>query len=248
MKLSLPIAASLAVALLTSPLHASPVTFFGENLNPGNSTVGAPVTARDEFVSNLTGVGTENFEGFTNGTGSPINLTFPGSIGGIDATLSGGGATIRSFASVGRFATSGTNYVETNAGGGFAISFSSAISAFGFFATDIGDFGGQLTLRLTPDGGGAFVDLTVPHTLGVSGSTDAALLFFGFYDLDQSYTNIAFLNSSTGDVFGFDDMIIGDRQQVTPTPTNPIPLPAAGWLMLGGMGALAALRRRRKAA
>lgn len=31
-------------------------------------------------------------------------------------------------------------------------------------------------------------------------------------------------------------------------PTPPIPLPAAGWLMIAGLGGLAALRRRRKAA
>lgn len=55
MKFSFSLAVSVAVALLSAPLNASPVTFFGENLNPGNLTVGAPVTARDDFVSNLTG-------------------------------------------------------------------------------------------------------------------------------------------------------------------------------------------------
>jgi hypothetical protein len=33
-----------------------------------------------------------------------------------------------------------------------------------------------------------------------------------------------------------------------PPPPPPVPLPAAGWLMLAGIGGLAALRRRRKAA
>ena len=35
---------------------------------------------------------------------------------------------------------------------------------------------------------------------------------------------------------------------VTGSPAAPIPLPAAGWLLIGGLGALAALRRRRAAA
>lgn len=33
-----------------------------------------------------------------------------------------------------------------------------------------------------------------------------------------------------------------------PPPPPPVPLPAAGWLMIAGLGGLAALRRRRKAA
>lgn len=33
-----------------------------------------------------------------------------------------------------------------------------------------------------------------------------------------------------------------------PPPPPPIPLPAAGWLLLGGLGALAAVRRRKRAA
>ncbi len=237
------VAAGLAAGLL-SPTHAAPVTFFGENTAPGETTTGDPVTAHTAFLSTLTGVGVEDFEGIAANTTSPITLSFPGSAGDITATLSGGGAQIYNTPYKGRFATSGSNLVETDTGGSFTISFSQAISAFGFYGTDIGDFGGQLTLRLTPAGGGSDVDLVVPHTIDAA---DGSLLFFGFYDLDQTYTGLSFLNSTGADAFAFDDMIVGDRQQVTPppTPTAPIPLPAAGWLLIGGLGALAALRRRR---
>lgn len=40
---------------------------------------------------------------------------------------------------------------------------------------------------------------------------------------------------------------VGGTVIVPPNP-NPVPLPAAGWMLLAGMGALAASRRRRKAA
>ena len=70
-----------------------------------------------------------------------------------------------------------------------------------------------------------------------------SLLFFGFYDTMETYTSILFLNQpGSGDFFGFDDMIVGDRGQVTP---DPVPLPAAGWMLLAGIGGLAAARRKK---
>ncbi|MEO1687486.1 MAG: VPLPA-CTERM sorting domain-containing protein [Pseudomonadota bacterium] len=48
------------------------------------------------------------------------------------------------------------------------------------------------------------------------------------------------LNSQSGDFVVMDDFIFGEPTQV--------PLPAAGWLLLAGIGGLAAVRRRRAAA
>ena len=234
--------AATAVFVSTSfAVSATPVTFFGENLNPNSMVSGDPVTARDEFLANLDGgFGTEDFES------GGLTLTFPGSTGDIEATLSGGSTGIESGSSRGRFATSGSNFVETGSGGDFNISFNTSISAFGFFATDIGDFDNSLGLRLTLTGGG-FVDLDVPNTVG---SPSGSLLFFGFVDTEDTYTNISFTNEPTGtDVFGFDDMIVGDAGQIViqdPQP-NPVPLPASILLLgtaLAGFGAA----RRRKAA
>ena len=156
----------------------------------------------------------------------------------------------------GRFSTTGggdLNYWRAKAGTGagnntaglFSITFSTAISAFGFYGTDIGDFEGTLSLLLTPSGGGADVQLDVPNSIGSNGS----LLFFGFLDRTISYSKITFRtagSSVTSDYFGFDDFLVADRNQITATAT-----PEPGSLALAGLGLLAAasitLRRRRAA-
>lgn len=226
-----------------SAAHAAPFTYFGENLNPGAAVSGDPLTARTAFLSALSGgIGTENFEGVSGS--APIALSFPGSTGSITATLNGD-ADIQSGPNAGRFATSGSRYVETDSGGDFSIGFSSPISAFGFYGTDIGDFGNQLVLRLTASGGGT-VDLNVGNTLGSSGSTSGSLLFFGFVDTMDAYTSIAFLNiPGSADVFGFDDMTIGDLQQIVNPPQ--VPLPASVLLLGSGLVGLLGFRRKSRA-
>src|SRR5690606_11018247 len=124
-----------ALFACTGTTFAVPTIFFGENLRPNLSVTGDPVDARNAFLAGLTGVGNEDFEGFSTGTAAPINLSFPGSSGAIGATLSGDGR-IQGSASVGRFATSCTKYWDMSAQ--FDLTFTTAISAFGFYGTDIG--------------------------------------------------------------------------------------------------------------
>ena len=149
--------------------QAAPVTFFGEDLNPSGSTpIPTPLsnTARDNFFNNLTGVSTETFEEFNSGN-SNLSVTFPGS--GITASLSGG--VIQNFSSAGRFAISSPNYYNTDTST-FAINFTAPVAAFGFYGTDIGDFGGVLSLTLT-DIHGNVSSLVVPASEGSSGSQPA---------------------------------------------------------------------------
>ena len=69
----------LGAAVISS---AAPVIFFGEDLGLGENTPLASwpnaSAAETAFLSNLEGVGTENFESFTQGTSASLEITFPG--------------------------------------------------------------------------------------------------------------------------------------------------------------------------
>lgn len=223
--------------VFTAAAYAAPTTFFGQDQNPSSSTANSDL-AHTQFLSNLSsGVGTENFEGIAAGNYGALALSFPGSTGNITANLSGN-LLICAFdgcGGAGRFATSGSHYLDTS--DAFTLSFSSPISAFGFYATDLGDINGDLTLLLS---GGGTVSFTVP----TAGSADGNQLFWGFIDPLQSYTGIQFGNTSPGnDFFGFDDMIIGDLGQVQIGVPEPGALAMLGMGLLG-MLSLVFLRRR----
>lgn len=235
-------------SIASTSAHAGYTTFFGENTNGGNgalATYSAASGARSNFLSNLTGVGTETFEGKTGS--SPFALTFPGAG---TATLTGGGnvatVPIGSTNGVGRYATSGTNYWEMSAGTGFSITFSQSIAAFGFFGIDLGDFNGSVQLRTTGNNG-VIDTITVPHSTG--SQMNGSVLYFGMIaqTAAEEFNKIEFLTSSgSGDFFGFDDMTIGSREQVcTGNCGNNVPEPGSLALMGGAFAAMAALRRRR---
>lgn len=231
--------------LTSSAVIAAPITYFGEDLNPGGSLPvgGNAQTAQADFLSNLTGVGIEDFESVAQGTSlNPgFNVSFPGSSGSITGTLSavgtsspGGvcgssGGTVGSIGcGFGRFATSGTQHLHTTSSA-FELTFSSAISAFGFYGIDIGDINGNIELILS--NGGGSVNLAVPHTNG--STANGNVLFFGFIDMIDTYTGIRFTNSGSGsDVFGFDDLIIGDIGQIASVP-EPTPLALMSLALFG---------------
>jgi hypothetical protein len=230
------VAAASALALAGSAM--ADTTFFGEDLTPGGTLAGMvnSQAARASFLSGLVGVGTETFEGFSAGTTPPINLPFAGAG---SATLNGS-AFVQNLTGAGRFATSGSNWVESDAGGDFSISFSNVggIAAFGFYGTDLGDFGNQLTLRFTRLDNTTY-DVLVPNSI----NTDGTGIFFGFIaSAANVFKNVEFLNNPGGvDVFGFDDMTIGSLQQVVPLP----PAAWAGLATLTGVAGIGYIRRRR---
>jgi hypothetical protein len=129
----------------------------------------------------------------------------------------------------------------------FTVTFSnpSGIAAFGFYATDIGDFGAHLTLTLT-DLSNVTKTLTLTNSTSLDGSLSGSNLYFGFFDTGDTYKQIVFNSDSASlgaDVFGFDDMSVGSLEQVTPSAT---PLPAALPLFASGAGVFGFLGWRRK--
>ncbi len=233
--------AALAAAAISSPTLAQTI-YFGENLAPGAAVSGAPLTARNSFAGQLTGVSTEDFSGFAAGS-NPATLTFTGSAGPINGTFSGSSGQIcvvNGCGGSGRFATSATAYFDVSSTIG--LSFSSSIAAFGFYGTDIGDINGALTITLLRNGGPSTV-LNVGNTLN---APDGSLLFFGVIDTANPFDAIQFGNTAAGaDFFGFDDMIVGDARQVT----GGVPEPSTWAMLILGFGAVGAtLRRQRQAA
>jgi hypothetical protein len=135
--------------------------------------------------------------------------------------------------------------------GDFKIEFDSGpVSAFGFFLTDAYDFKGTLKLLLEvvdpPLGTPTTEVLEIP---GTSVPSSSSLIFYGFTDRQKSYRSVTFDITQSGtvplnfDVFGLDDMIIGEL--ATPGGGGDLPEPATLALVAASLGALAATRRRR---
>jgi hypothetical protein len=216
---------------------------FGSDVQGQSTNANA---ARAGFLSSLTGVGTETFQGLSGS--SPFLLTFPGAG---NATL-GAGAEVTTDVGFGRYPVSGTRYLEaTSSQSGastFNITFGGTVAAFGFFGTDIGDFGSQLTLRFTLANGLGTVDWTLPYvaTNGTGTARDGSLLYAGFIDT-RGFTAVQFRGTSDDDVFGFDDMTIGSLEQINPDPQTVVPEPGTYALMAAGLAGLAVMSRRRRA-
>ncbi len=228
---------------------AVPITFFGEDAGLGdhNGKLFAHPNAdaaRDAFLTNLVGVGTEDFEGFARYTSAPLALNF---VGAGTATLSGGGEVMDdnygpAFSPnpepdqewYGQFAISGSQYFGQVSSPGLVVDLSDPVAAFGFYATDIGDFSGRLELELL--GGGTTV-VEIPTTLNSPGGS---VIYFGLIDVDNPFTKVTFTATSGSDVYGFDDLTIGNVEQV-----NIIPEPGTVFLFGFGLIGLLVLGRKK---
>ncbi|WP_373538670.1 PEP-CTERM sorting domain-containing protein [Chamaesiphon sp.] len=212
--------------------------FFGEDTgaNTGASPIPNSIAAEASFLSNLSGAGTETFEGFASGA-TASNINFPG-VG--TATISSTTGAVASGANtVGRFPVLGSDKYYEVGNGIFTINFANPVAAFGFYGTDIGDFNGQITLSLNDVVSSV---LTVPNT--ISGPNGSAL-YYGLIaqTANETFNQVTFGNTNVGtDFFGFDNLTVGTLSQVAPPTAVPEPFSIIGTLV----GGTAALRMRKK--
>lgn len=240
------IASIVGLGVVAGGAAAFPVTtFLGEDLttNVPFGTLTNTRAAQADFLSNLDGVSTESFETQALGSSGPFNLSFQGSAGTIGATASGSGISIQDDVfGIGQiYATDGDQYLfaSTDTSGGLSLTFDTPVAAFGFTATDLSDRGATVVLNLS---NGTSTIVPLGNTVGSGASTDGSALFFGVIALGgNTFTSVEFqiTGGDSFDSFGFDELTVGDFDQV-----SLVPLPTGAGLAALGL-AIVGVRRRR---
>jgi hypothetical protein len=223
------------------------------------ATVDSALTARDLFIGGGPVIG-EDFEGFVACTGSntaqcaksPLD-TAVGQFSGIGPGQTTGGSQVNPKDKVvvrtaapspyGRYNVTpgGANWLDSNDLKGIQWDVPGnaglpMITRIAFLLTDVDDVGSlDFILKVLDVGGGEFIDKTLAlNNNGLQNGT-LHLVTMLFSDPVKDF-QISMING-TGDGFGLD----GARIAL-------VPVPAAGLMLLGALGGLAALRRRKKAA
>ena len=214
-------------------------------------------TAISTFKSSTTVLGTHEYETPSNTTG----FSYTGGTAGVEAVAGKALPVVKDGEVVGgnnsgRYSTtqppptSGGNvtlghWMETNVS--FDYKFTQAISAFSFFATDLGDFDGTLKIELYSVGNTSTASWSSNDLIG--GGADGILGYFGVWsNSGDLFDRVRFVitQTQTGDpdFVGFDSLVVGTGNRVEPPNDTPEPISLA----LVGMGLLAAgvARRRRK--
>jgi PEP-CTERM motif len=270
---------SVGSLLASTSAWASLTTFYGldELAQPAVDPLGAPAAQRSKFIGSLLTSQSDGLNGAvaSNGTFKILNsdtVAFDPMAGNRnELTNEGCGSGVCD----GRFNTTGDADQDPEGPwwqtkDDFSITFTDPISAFGFYATDVGDFGARVSLKLFFGTGAdefVLIDLStlVPETrsqtfLSNAGANDpvlaetdlipnGTLLFFGFTDSVKKFGRIEIKIGtksnpapSENDYIGFDDFVTGPLKDL---PTD-VPEPATLALVGLSLAALASTRRRRR--
>ncbi len=256
------ILAATAITAWSGMSYAGFVTTFGQT---ANGLASFPLTlypeasnARNAFVTSLGPGASVSFYDFE---AADLDATALNDIsfGAVTADLSGG--TVKSGNDEGRYSVSGNSgspsqgsrYWSATAPNGsassFQLDFSGAVQSFGFFATDVGDWDGKLSLVLTRTDGS---EVTISPGIGgpfgdpiVGDDAEGSVLFFGVRATiaDDYFRSVRFVSTggSSDDVFSF------DMFTVVAAPGGPVPpvsLPGTLGLVGVALAAVALLRRR----
>jgi hypothetical protein len=240
------------VAALPSLAPAATVTI--SMTEYGN--VGSALSARDSFIGSGTVIG-EDFEGFAacpqSSCASGTISTGVGSFTGYGSAISNGGSQVAPKAQIvvrnstpnpyGRFnvTSGGTNWLDSNDRAGIqwdlpGLADVPMIKRIAFLLTDVDDVGSfDFILKAIDTGADDLADAYIQlNNKGLSNGT-LHLVTMLFSDPVKDLRIV--MKNGVGDGFGVD----GVRMSV-------VPLPASALLLLGALGGLAAVRRRKKAA
>jgi len=226
--------------------EAGPMTFLGNDSGAGGvvNAGGAAATARTALLASLSNYNVETFESQTAGTaptvGSPLSVLSAGDTlapvtGAVGNSSVANTNTSGTGAFTGRFNTTPAPFTgpigqwwHTNRS--FTLTLGTAASAFGFYATDLGDFRGVLDIDVCL-GVGPCSNYQVSPTSGSNGS----LLFFGYTNNLSTFDRLVFsvtqragLLQGQFDVIGFDDLVVGNVQATAGQIPEPASLALVG--------------------
>ncbi len=196
--------------------------------SPVSATI-VEFTDESTFVSSSTITQFEDFEAISGG-GSGVRLD-PLSVGSTTLISSNDSGLFQS-GDFCCFPLAG-NYIGAENSGGILLQFAAGITAVSFDLGEILETVAQMTISITNGDG------TTNISVGVGGGT--GFTFRGFTSDSDISSILLNITSGDGQFEALDNLRTG-----TAGDASTVPLPAAGWLMLAGLGALAAARRMRR--